>query len=39
LSEDQILVDLKKELESADAKHDGKITEAAYDEYEEPLEK
>lgn len=38
-SEDEILVSLKKELESADAKHDGKITEAAYDQYEEPLEK
>jgi hypothetical protein len=38
-SEEEILADLKKEIAKADAKHDGKITEAEYDEYEEPLEK
>jgi Ca2+-binding EF-hand superfamily protein len=37
-SEERILADLKKELSKADAKHDGKITEAEYDQYEEPLE-
>jgi Ca2+-binding EF-hand superfamily protein len=38
-SEADLLADLKKELSKADAKHDGKVTEAEYDQYEEPLEK
>lgn len=38
-SQAELLSSLKQELSKADAKHDGKITEVEYDQYEEPLEK